>query len=134
MACDITTARAEPCKDSVGGINAVWIVNYGDIKGKAIFPHALIGFGDTLRNISTTEDVEKYADLANILYRAVTGNDTVDIRPMLKWLILDSDSEDLQAFLMKVVVKFPELKPELKDSLIRQQREKMLQAVVELAV
>ena len=33
MACDITTARAEPCKDSVGGINAVWIVNYGDITG-----------------------------------------------------------------------------------------------------
>jgi len=35
MACDITTARAEPCKDSVGGINAVCFVDYGDITGIA---------------------------------------------------------------------------------------------------
>ena len=31
MACDITLGRTEPCKDSVGGINAVYFVNYGDI-------------------------------------------------------------------------------------------------------
>lgn len=31
MACDITTGRTEPCKDSVGGINAVYFVNYGDL-------------------------------------------------------------------------------------------------------
>ncbi len=30
MACDfINTGRAEPCKDSVGGINAVYFVSYG---------------------------------------------------------------------------------------------------------
>lgn len=32
MACDfITTGRLEPCKDSVGGINAVYFVKFGDI-------------------------------------------------------------------------------------------------------
>ncbi len=31
MACDIALGRLEPCKDSVGGINAVYIVNFGDM-------------------------------------------------------------------------------------------------------
>ena len=31
MACDIALGRLEPCKDSVGGINAVYFVNYGDL-------------------------------------------------------------------------------------------------------
>lgn len=32
MACDfITKGRLEPCKDSVGGINAIYFVPYGDI-------------------------------------------------------------------------------------------------------
>ena len=31
MACDITRGRLEPCKESVGGLNAVYFVNYGDL-------------------------------------------------------------------------------------------------------
>ena len=31
MACDINLGRLEPCKDSVGGINAVYFVNFGGI-------------------------------------------------------------------------------------------------------
>ena len=31
MACDIGFGRLEPCKDSVGGITAVYFVNYGDL-------------------------------------------------------------------------------------------------------
>lgn len=31
MACDISRGRLEPCKDSVGGINAVYFVNNGDL-------------------------------------------------------------------------------------------------------
>jgi len=38
MACDINLGRLEPCKDSVGGINAVYFVNYGDLG--AIVPNA----------------------------------------------------------------------------------------------
>jgi hypothetical protein len=31
MACDLTRGRKEPCKDSVGGIKAVYFIDYGDI-------------------------------------------------------------------------------------------------------
>jgi hypothetical protein len=31
MACDLSLGRIEPCKDSVGGLKAVYFVNYGDI-------------------------------------------------------------------------------------------------------
>jgi hypothetical protein len=30
MACDISLGRLEPCKDSVGGLVAVYFINYGD--------------------------------------------------------------------------------------------------------
>ena len=30
MSCDLTLGRSEPCKDSVGGIKAVYFINYGD--------------------------------------------------------------------------------------------------------
>lgn len=33
MACDLSFGRLEPCKDSVGGLKAVYFVNYGDITG-----------------------------------------------------------------------------------------------------
>jgi hypothetical protein len=31
MACDLTKGRKEPCKDVVGGIKAVYFLDYGDI-------------------------------------------------------------------------------------------------------
>ncbi len=33
MACDLGFGRIEPCKDSVGGLKAVYFVNYGEIVG-----------------------------------------------------------------------------------------------------
>lgn len=30
MACNLTTSRTEPCKDSVGGLQAVYFINYND--------------------------------------------------------------------------------------------------------
>lgn len=33
MACDLSLGRIEPCKDSVGGLKAVYFVNYGDATG-----------------------------------------------------------------------------------------------------
>ena len=33
MACDLGFGRIEPCKDSVGGLKAVYFVNYGDMTG-----------------------------------------------------------------------------------------------------
>ena len=31
MSCDISRGRLEPCKDSVGGLNAVYFINKGDV-------------------------------------------------------------------------------------------------------
>lgn len=31
MACDLTVGRLEACKDNVGGISAVYFINYGDL-------------------------------------------------------------------------------------------------------
>ena len=31
MACDLTKGRKEPCKDVVGGLNAIYFIDYGDI-------------------------------------------------------------------------------------------------------
>ena len=36
MACDISAGRLEPCKDSVGGLDAVYFVNYDDLPTTAI--------------------------------------------------------------------------------------------------
>lgn len=33
MACDISLGRLEPCKDAVGGLDAVYFVNFGDATG-----------------------------------------------------------------------------------------------------
>jgi hypothetical protein len=33
MACDITLGRLEPCKSAVGGLKAVYFVNWGDATG-----------------------------------------------------------------------------------------------------
>ena len=52
MACDISAGRLEPCKDSVGGLKAVYFINYDG----AIYPDATVvsdeitGFG-TLLNL-----------------------------------------------------------------------------------
>ena len=47
MACDIIRGRLEPCKDSVGGINAVYFINYGDL-GEVTFN----GTSDIIQSIS----------------------------------------------------------------------------------
>lgn len=36
MACDISLGRLEPCKNSVGGLDAVYFVNYDDLPDTAI--------------------------------------------------------------------------------------------------
>jgi len=33
MACDLTLGRLEPCKSAVGGLKAVYFVNWGEMTG-----------------------------------------------------------------------------------------------------
>ena len=43
MACDITLGRLEGCKDSVGGLNAIYFVNFGDAEGWTVTDETITG-------------------------------------------------------------------------------------------
>ena len=56
MACDfITTGRAEPCKDSVGGLKAVYFVDFGDL-GTIVYDVD----GTTITSVGTDVDAYKF--------------------------------------------------------------------------
>ena len=62
MACDLTSARNEPCKDSVGGIDKLYFVNYGDIS-EAICTFESTGSlrsGDAISAITGTPSAYEY--------------------------------------------------------------------------
>jgi hypothetical protein len=52
MACDLTRGRLEPCKDSVGGLKAVYFVDYGDM--------TLTEAGGTVSSIGSSVNAYKY--------------------------------------------------------------------------
>jgi hypothetical protein len=43
MACDITLGRLEGCKDSNGGLNAVYFLNFGEAQGWTVADEAITG-------------------------------------------------------------------------------------------
>jgi hypothetical protein len=53
MACDLTKGRAVPCKDVVGGIRAVYFVDFGDLGTITLD-------GDEITNIAGTFDAYEY--------------------------------------------------------------------------
>lgn len=54
MACNITAGRLEGCKDSVGGLNAIYFVNFGDMGALSITDETITGIA------ATTPDAFKY--------------------------------------------------------------------------
>lgn len=54
MACNITAGRLEGCKDSVGGLNAIYFVNFGEMEGVTSVDETITGIG------ATTPDAFKY--------------------------------------------------------------------------
>jgi hypothetical protein len=63
MACDIAVGRLEPCKDSVGGINAVYFVNYGDL-------------GAITYDVTDTDVIDSVAGTPSAYKFDVRGNST----------------------------------------------------------
>jgi hypothetical protein len=57
MACDISLGRLEPCKDSNGGLKAVYFVNWGEAKG---FTYGTGGQTDAIDEITGTPDAYRY--------------------------------------------------------------------------
>ena len=48
MACDISMGRNEECKDNVGGIRAIYFINYGDMDG------VILGADDEVTDFGAT--------------------------------------------------------------------------------
>ena len=63
MACNITAGRLEGCKDSVGGLNAIYFVNFGAMGALSVTDETITGVGESspsafkydLRGTSTFE-------------------------------------------------------------------------------
>ena len=64
MACDLSLGRLEPCKDNIGGLRAVYFVNYGDFDG-ITFDATDTDAIDELFDSGSTPSVYKY-DLKGI--------------------------------------------------------------------
>lgn len=71
MACDITLGRLEPCKNNVGGLNAVYFINFGDVTGYTYNAVAT----DAIEEVSGSPTAYKY-DLkgTNSLDQTITSS------------------------------------------------------------
>lgn len=74
MSCDIANGRLEACKDSVAGLDAIYIINYGDYN-----PDTQVTFDGTFEDLIT--DVQGVANLykyelkgANSFDQAITSS------------------------------------------------------------
>ncbi len=56
MACDLTKGRIEPCKDSVGGLKAVYFADFGDLNATGV-------------NITATDSIENFDSASGTVYR-----------------------------------------------------------------
>jgi hypothetical protein len=63
MACDLTSGRAVPCKDVVGGIYAVYFVDFGDLGTVTLT-------NDEVTDISGTFSAYQYVGERKQLFRA----------------------------------------------------------------
>ena len=71
MACDISKGRLEPCKNSIGGLKAVYFVNFGDITG---FTYDAIDT-DVIDSVTGTPDAYKYDLKGDSTYEETINSD-----------------------------------------------------------
>jgi hypothetical protein len=68
MACDLTAGRKEPCKDSIGGLKAVYFVDFGDLG-------TVTKTDDEITNLSGTYNAYKYELKGNSSFeQAITSS------------------------------------------------------------
>jgi hypothetical protein len=68
MACDLTLGRKEPCKDSVGGLRAVYFTDFGDLG-------TVTKTDDEITDLSGTFTAFKYELKGNSSFeQAITAN------------------------------------------------------------
>lgn len=72
MACDISLGRIEPCKDSVGGLDAVYFVNDGAITGFTMDTTD----ADVIASVDGTPDAYKYDLKGNSTFETTINSST----------------------------------------------------------
>ena len=65
MACDLTTGRSVPCKDVVGGIKAVYFINYGDL-------------GAITYDVTNTDAIDSFGGTPDAYEYDVKGNSSFE--------------------------------------------------------
>ena len=66
MSCDIAHGRLEACKDGVSGLDAIYIINYGDFNpdpstlGGDVTYSTTAGYEDTISDIANISNVYKF--------------------------------------------------------------------------
>ena len=114
------------------------LVTYGNtIQGRAVFVHALVTYGDVLRdmmnNAKTKEDLANYERALSALYKIITHGRKFDIT-MLESLLEDSAAYDPFEFLTAVVAEFPPINEELERWMQEHKEEAISEAIAALAV
>ncbi len=66
MSCDIAHGRLEACKDGVSGLDAIYIINYGDFNpdpstlGGDVTYSVAAGYEDTISDIANVSSIYKF--------------------------------------------------------------------------
>ena len=66
MSCDISKGRLEACKDGVSGLDAIYIINYGDFNpdattlGGDVLYSTSAGYEDSISDIANVTTIYKY--------------------------------------------------------------------------
>lgn len=67
MACELANGRLEVCKDAVGGIDAIYFINFGDYS-----------YPTDITYVSTTDTIDTVANVASLYKFEVKGTNTFD--------------------------------------------------------
>lgn len=110
------------------------LVSYGrDLKEKAVFAEGLLAYGEGLRNLrraTLAEDIEKYGKHIEAVYKSISRDrQDADVVGILRMIY----SDPLE-FLRRLTVEFPPITPELHKWIMEYQKDRVIEAVTELAV
>ena len=71
MSCDLANGRLEVCKDAVGGIDAVYFINYGDYSYPADVTY-----------VSTTDTIDAVSGVSSLYKYELKGTNSFECTPM----------------------------------------------------
>ena len=93
MACDVTRGRGWKCKDSTGGIKAVYFANYGDLTGLTV-TNGVISSGFTSGITLYKYDLPEYTGSLTQNITPSTENGTIFFEQVLELVLHKLEATD----------------------------------------